>query len=148
GLAQATGVPLATLLGARPKPIPAYNSCGLGLMAPEKLAEAEKLLAGGFRAIKLRLGYPTLKDDLAALHAVKKRAGSEVAVMVDYNQALTLAQARERGHALDGEGVYWLEEPIRHDDYGGNAMLARALKTPSQNGENFSASAATAAALA
>ena len=148
GLAQATGVPLATLLGARPKPIPAYNSCGLGLMAPEKLAEAEKLLAGGFRAIKLRLGYPTLKDDLAALHAVKKRAGSEVAVMVDYNQALTLAQARERGHALDGEGVYWLEEPIRHDDYAGNAMLARELKTPIQIGENFSESAAMAAALA
>src|SRR5438270_1342131 len=148
GLAQATGVPLATLLGARPKPIPAYNSCGLGRMAPEKLAEAEKLLAGGFRAIKLRLGYPTLKDDLAALHAVKNRAGSEVAVMVDYNHALTLAQARERGHALDGEGVYWLEEPIRHDDYAGNAMLARELKTPIQIGENFSESAAMAAALA
>ena len=68
--------------------------------------------------------------------------------MVDYNQALTLAQARERGHALDGEGVYWLEEPIRHDDYAGNAMLARELKTPIQIGENFSESAAMAAALA
>jgi mandelate racemase len=148
-LAQAAGVPLASLLGARPKPIRAYNSCGLGLMAPEKLAEeAEKLLAGGFRAIKLRLGYPTLKDDLAALHAVKKRVGSEVVVMVDYNQALSLAQARERGRALDREEIYWLEEPIRHDDYAGNALLARELKTPIQIGENFSESAAMAAALA
>jgi mandelate racemase len=148
-LAQAAGVPLASLLGARPKPIRAYNSCGLGLMAPEKLAEeAEKLLAGGFRAIKLRLGYPTLKDDLAALHAVKKRVGSEVVVMVDYNQALSLAQARERGRALDREDIYWLEEPIRHDDYAGNALLARELKTPIQIGENFSESAAMAAALA
>ena len=41
--------------------------------------------------------------------------------MVDYNQALSLAQALERGRALDQEGIYWLEEPIRHDDYAGNA---------------------------
>jgi len=148
-LAIAANLPLATLLGSVPKKIPAYNSCGLGLMAPDKVAdEAEKLLAGGFRALKLRLGYPTLRDDLAALRAVKERVGAEVAVMVDYNQALTLAQALERGRALDQEGIYWLEEPIRHDDYSGNATLARELATPIQIGENFSESAAMAAALA
>ena len=50
-LAVAAGAPLATLLGATPKPIPAYNSSGLGLMSPEAAAdEAEKLLAGGFVA--------------------------------------------------------------------------------------------------
>ena len=64
-LAIAAGVPLATLLdanrGAKPQPVPAYNSCGLGLMTPDAVAdEAEKLLARGFRAVKLRLGYPTL----------------------------------------------------------------------------------------
>ncbi|MBV8422536.1 MAG: mandelate racemase [Hyphomicrobiales bacterium] len=148
-LAIAAGWPLATLIGSSPKRIPAYNSCGLGLMAPPELAdEAEKLLARGFRAVKLRLGYPTLAQDLAALHAVKKRVGSEIAVMVDYNQALSLAQALERGRALDREGIYWLEEPIRHDDYAGNATLVRALETPIQIGENFSESSAMAVALA
>src|SRR6478736_2524976 len=29
-LAVAAGVPLARLIGAEPRPIPAYNSCGLG----------------------------------------------------------------------------------------------------------------------
>ena len=60
-LARAAGLPLATLLGGAPRPVPAYNSCGLGLMAcPPRVAdEAEKLLAGGFRGVKLRLGYPT-----------------------------------------------------------------------------------------
>jgi mandelate racemase len=148
-LAIAAGWPLATLIGSSPKRIPAYNSCGLGLMAPRELAdEAEKLLARGFRAVKLRLGYPTLAEDLAALRAVKKRLGSEIAVMVDYNQALSLAQALERGRALDQEGIYWLEEPIRHDDYAGNATLVRELKTPIQIGENFSESSAMAVALA
>ena len=87
--AIAAGVPLATFLGAAPKPIPAYNSCGLGLM-------------------------------------------------VDYNQALTVAEAITRGHALDQHDVVWIEEPIRHDDIAGNARLAQELMTPIQLGENFS----------
>jgi mandelate racemase len=148
-LAIALNVPLVRLLGGEPKRVRAYNSCGLGLMNPKKVAdEAEKLLKGGFTAIKLRLGYLTLREDLAALHAVRKRVGDDVLIMTDYNQALSLAEALERGRALDDEGVYWLEEPIRHDDYAGYMRLARELKTPIQIGENFSLPDGMAAALA
>jgi mandelate racemase len=138
------------MLGSAPRPILAYNSCGLGLMAsPEAVAdEAQKLLAGGFRAIKLRLGYPTLAQDLAALRAVRKRVRDDVRIMVDYNQALSVAEALERGRALDAEGIYWLEEPIRHDDYAGAAKLVRELRTPVQIGENFSEANSMAVALA
>src|SRR5258705_2477861 len=124
-LAIAAGVPLATFLGAKfpgakPQPIIAYNSCGLGLMTPAEVAEeSEKLLARGFRAVKLRLGYPTLKEDLAAVHVVRRRIGDDVDLMVDYNQALSVPDALERGRALEQENVYWIEEPIRHDDYAG-----------------------------
>jgi mandelate racemase len=147
-LSAAAGLPLARFLGSQPKKIVAYNSCGLGLMGADKLAdEAEKLLTGGFRAVKLRLGYPTLAEDLSAVRAVKKRIGDAVALMVDYNQALSLAQALERGRALDQEGIYWLEEPIRHDDYRGYAALVRELNVPIQIGENFSESDAMLVAL-
>jgi mandelate racemase len=149
-LALAAGVPLAKLLGAERKPILAYNSCGLGLMAsPQAVAaEAEKLLAGGFRAVKLRLGYPSWEQDRAAVRAVRKCIGEGVALMVDYNQALTLEEALARGRALDDENVYWLEEPIRHDDTAGNARLTRELTTPIQIGENFSLVPAMEAAIA
>ncbi len=148
-LAIAAGMPLVTLLGGKPGPIRAYNSCGLGLMTPgEAAAEAEKLLAGGFSAVKLRLGYPTLQGDLAAVRAVRARIGDGIALMVDYNQALSVPEALERGRALDDEGIFWLEEPIRHDDYAGCASLARALKTPVQIGENFSLPTAMETALA
>jgi mandelate racemase len=138
------------LLGAAPRRIPAYNSRGLGLMpTPEAVAdEAEKLLAGGFRAIKLRLGYPTEREDIARVQAVRRRIGDDVALMVDYNQALAVPDALMRGRALDAEGVYWLEEPIRHDDYAGAATLVRELATPIQIGENFSLPHAMEAALA
>jgi mandelate racemase len=147
-LAVAAGVPLATFLGAKPQPVLAYNSCGLGLMTPDEVAdEAEKLLARGFRAVKLRLGYPTLKEDLAAVHAVRRQIGDAIALMVDYNQALSVADALERGRALDQENIHWIEEPIRHDDYAGCASLAQALTTPIQIGENFSLPVAMETAL-
>src|SRR6266516_967836 len=136
------------LEGGVPKPVPAYNSNGLGLMAPEAAAdEAEALLEGGFRAIKLRLGYPSLDADLAAVRAVRRRVPGNILLMVDFNQALTVAEAIRRGLALEGEGIYWIEEPIRHDDYPGNAEVAAALATPVQIGENFSGPQAMAAAL-
>lgn len=138
-LARAAGKPLATYLGGSLRPLPAYNSCGLGLMEPQAVAdEAQQLLAGGFRAIKLRLGYPTLEADLAAARAVRQRVPADIAVMADYNQALTVEEAIRRGRALEGEGLYWIEEPIRHDDFAGCAEIARALSTPVQIGENFS----------
>jgi mandelate racemase len=149
-LAVAAKQPLARFLGAEPKPVPAYNSCGLGLMDDFSAlaAEAEKLLAvGKFRAVKLRLGYPTLERDTAAVHAVRQRIGEDVALMVDYNQLLSVDEALTRGRALDQENIYWLEEPIRHDDYAGAARLAHELKTPIQIGENFSLPSAMATAL-
>ncbi len=146
--AIAAGLPLVRMLGGVPKPVPAYNSNGLGLMAPEAAAdEAEALLEGGFRAIKLRLGYPGLDADLAAVRAVRRRVSGNILLMVDFNQALTVAEAIRRGRALEGEGIYWIEEPIRHDDYPGNAEVAAALATPVQIGENFSGPQAMAAAL-
>jgi len=137
-VAVAAGQPLATLLGAAPRPIRAYNSCGLGLMsAPAAADEAEHLLEGGFGAVKLRLGYSTLDEDLAVTRAVRRRLPEDVQLMVDYNQALSVDDALARGRALQSEGVAWLEEPIRHDDHRGNAAIAQALDLPLQIGENF-----------
>jgi len=147
--AVAAARPLAELLGAERRPIPAYDSRGLGLIGPERLAdETAALLASGLKAVKLRLGYPTLAEDLAALKAVRGRVPSGVLVMVDYNQALTIAEAIRRGRALQEEEIVWLEEPIRHDDYRGNAEIARSLRVPVQIGENFNGPEAMVDALA
>jgi mandelate racemase len=100
--------------------------------------EAEELLKEGFRAVKLRLGRPEAKQDLEALRAVKKAIGPDVTLMVDFNQSLTVAEALCRGRMIDEEGgVLWIEEPVRADDFAGNARIARELATPVQIGENF-----------
>jgi mandelate racemase len=138
------------LLGGTPRPVPAYNSNGLGIQDLKPLArEAEQLVAEGFSAVKLRLGRPSAAADIEALRAVKKAIGSKVTLMVDFNQALTVAEAIRRGHMIDDEGgVHWIEEPIRADDYDGCAKLSDEVATPIQIGENFMGPEQAAQAIA
>lgn len=149
-LGQAQSLPLVRMLGGAPRPIPAYNSKGLGIMPLKPLAkEAVELVKEGFSAVKLRLGRPHAVDDLAALRAVKKATGPNVILMVDFNQGLTVAEAIKRGRMIDDEGgVTWIEEPVRADDFAGNARIAREVATPIQIGENFMGPEQMAQALA
>ena len=137
-LAKACGMPLARLLGGEPSGIPAYNSCGLGVIGAERAAEeALELVAPGFGAVKVRLGYPEIKTDVEVVRAVRASVGEDVVLMSDYNQSLSIVEAERRGAALEGEGLYWIEEPTRADDYSGHARLRREAKTPIQIGENW-----------
>jgi mandelate racemase len=149
-LAQSLRQPLVRLLGGVPRPILAYNSKGLGILALKELeSEAVDLVEEGFHAVKLRLGRAEAKDDMDALRAVKKAIGPDITLMVDFNQALSVAEAIRRGRMIDDEGgVFWIEEPVRADDFAGNARVAREVTTPIQIGENFMGPEQMAQALA
>lgn len=137
-LARLAGLPLARLLGADCLGIQAYNSCGLGLIgAVAAPAEAESLVAAGFPAIKVRLGYPDLATDLEVVRAVKSAIGDGVHLMSDYNQGLSVPEAVRRVQALADEGLYWIEEPcLAHDDQG-HARVRAVSRCPIQIGENW-----------
>jgi mandelate racemase len=149
-LGQALGQPLVRLLGAAPRPIPAYNSKGLGILPIKNLQkEAVELVDEGFSAIKLRLGRADAREDLAAIRAVKEAIGPEVLLMSDFNQGLSVAEALKRGHMIDEEGgIYWIEEPIRADDFSGCCAIRKEIRTPIQLGENFMGPEQMAQALA
>jgi mandelate racemase len=138
-LARAAGVPLCVLLGGSVGVVPAYNSNGLWLRSPTEVAsEAVELREeGGFQGLKLRLGRERVGDDLATIEAVREAVGSEMKLMVDFNQGLHLGEALERCHAIDDLGLAWIEEPIVYDNLEGYARLTSDLKTPIQIGENF-----------
>ncbi|MGD9924107.1 MAG: enolase C-terminal domain-like protein [Pseudorhodoplanes sp.] len=137
--AKAAGMPLCVLLGGSVGPVRAYNSNGLWLAEPEKVAaEAPELRdAGGFRGLKLRLGRAHPRDDLAAIEAIRKSVGEDIALMADFNQGLDMAEALARCPSLDDLGLAWIEEPILYENIAGCAKLAGQLKTPIQIGENF-----------
>jgi len=139
-LAKSQNVPLSTALGGRPEPIPAYNSCGLWTNeTADTLPDLARELidAGDYKAVKMRIGRPDFNIDLDAVRAVKQEIGDDVLLMADFNQSLTISEAIKRGRALDDEGLYWIEDPIRHDDYEGCARIRHSIETPLQIGENL-----------
>ena len=134
--AKARDIPLVSLLGADPRPIPAYAS--LRTMAPGPAAEeAGDAVALGFGGVKLKLGGGSLAHDLEAIRAVRGAIGERAELMVDYNQSLSAAEALARVRALDGEGLAWIEEPTRAEDDRGHAEIAAAARTPVALGENW-----------
>jgi len=108
------------------------------MIPPREAADAAaKTAAAGFTAMKVKIGWPTLAEDLAVVRAARKMLGSDAALMVDFNQSLAIPEAIRRGRVLDGEGVSWIEEPVRAEDYRGAAEVAAQVATPIQIGENF-----------
>jgi len=138
-LARAAGQPLCVLLGGSVGPVKSYNSNGLWLHAPDKVAEEaiELREEGGFQGLKLRLGRDRLADDIATIDAVRATVGEDMALMIDFNQGLDMAEALRRCRAIDDMGLAWLEEPVVYTNLDGYARLAADLKTPIQIGENF-----------
>lgn len=134
--ARAQGKSLAHALGGEPRPLKAYNSVGL-YDARSVIEVAEETRAAGYAGLKIKVGFPTLGEDLAAIRAAHKAIGDGIALMIDYNQSLELNEAIARCQALDREGLEWIEEPISATDLEGCARLADLVTTPIQIGENF-----------
>ncbi|AUT75080.1 enolase C-terminal domain-like protein [Paraburkholderia hospita] len=129
-------VPLVTLLGGTARPIAAYDSHG---MDDVELAQkrAHDAVEAGFKAIKTKIGYPTLDHDVKVVRAIREVVGDNVQIMVDYNQGLTVPEAMRRGRVIEQEGVAWIEEPTLQHDHTGHAAIRDALHAPVQMGENW-----------
>ena len=135
-LARVHSMPLVRLLGGVEKPVRAYGAVGYdGVQESGK--GAESWAKRGFTGVKAKIGYPTVQEDVAVVRAIRKAAGDDMAIMVDYNQCLTPTEAVERLRVLDDEGLTWVEEPTLAHDYAGHALVAREARTPIQCGENW-----------
>jgi mandelate racemase len=135
-LARLHEVPLVRLLGGAEKPLRPYGAVGYDGV-DDSVKVAERWARRGVMGIKAKIGYPSVKEDLAVVRAMRKAVGESVAIMVDYNQSLTPVEAVQRLHVLDDEGLAWVEEPTLAHDYAGHALVAREARTPIQCGENW-----------
>jgi len=135
-LARHHGVSLMHLLGGAARPLKAYGAVGYeGVDGAAKTAEA--WARQGFAGVKAKIGYPSVREDLAVVRAIRSAVGPSMSIMVDYNQCLTPAEAVDRVRYLDDEGLTWVEEPTLAHDYVGHAAVARAAATAIQCGENW-----------
>jgi len=135
-LARAADVPLVRLLGGEPRPLTAYDSYGV-VDRPADEKALEQSLASGFSAIKIRLGYGDLAEDITEVKWVREIIGPSVKLMVDYNQSLDPVEARHRIAAIAKYDIAWVEEPLHAKDLAGNAQVRATSPVPIQLGENW-----------
>lgn len=136
-VAKSHGVPLVTLLGGdASRKIPAYDSHSMDGIETGTL-RAARAVREGHRAIKTKIGYRTLDEDLDVLRAIRRSVGADTQIFVDYNQGLSVPEARRRIGALAGEGISWVEEPTLQEDLHGHAEIRRSSSIPIQMGENW-----------
>ena len=138
--ARRANLPLAKLLGSYRDSVQTYNTSGGFLHTPlEKVKEnATASLARGIGGIKIKVGHPDERVDLARVAAMREHLGSAVPLMVDANQQWDRPTAMRLGRRLEEFNLTWIEEPLDAYDAEGHADLARVLDTPIATGEMLS----------
>ena len=135
---QETGQPVHRLVGQAKDRVPAYTMVGwMHLDLDELKAVCAKSAEQGFKAVKVKVGSPTLEEDIQRLETIRAEIGPDITVMVDANQTLTVYDALRRGQVFQEMGVFWLEEPLPARNYDDYAELAHGLAMPIATGENL-----------
>ena len=135
--AKRAGLPLAKLLGAHRDSVACYNTSG-GFLSEsvEQVAEnARAAVARGIGGIKMKVGQPDTRTDLARVERVRGELGDGFPLMVDANQQWDRGTAARMGRDLEQYRLTWIEEPLDAYDAEGHAVLARDLVTPIATGE-------------
>lgn len=136
--AKTADTPLWRLAGGAGNRCRAYAG-GIDLNFPlEKLLSSiDGYLSLGFNAVKIKIGQPTLEQDIERIAAVRKRIGPNVTFMVDANYSMTVDQAIAAAEAMKPFDILWFEEPTIPDDYKGFGRIAEVTGMPLAMGENL-----------
>lgn len=137
-IGKVAGLPVYKLWGGYTDRVNAYCATAEIRGPAQRVDDVQRMLAEGFKAVKLRFHSADPRDDLKAIEAIRAAVGDHIDIMVDANQAgvepgLTghlhwgfqraLAIARE----LEKLNVVWLEEPLPRHDYDNLARLRNRL---------------------
>lgn len=135
---KATGQPLWKLAGGAGIDCNAY--CGgidLDFSMERLLENIQGYLDRGFTAVKIKVGKPTLEEDVRRVKAVRDLIGPDITFMVDANYSMSVEAAIDAAKAFKPYDILWFEEPIIPDDYAGYATITEATGVPVAMGENL-----------
>ena len=135
--AKRASLPLSKLLGSYRDSVRTYNTSGGFLHTPieQVLENSAAALESGIGGIKLKVGQPDWRTDVARVTAVREYLDDDVPLMVDANQQWDRASAMRMGRIFEEFGLVWIEEPLDAYDAEGHAQLARSLDTSIATGE-------------
>ncbi|MCY3681641.1 MAG: mandelate racemase/muconate lactonizing enzyme family protein [Gemmatimonadetes bacterium] len=109
----------------------------LNFPLPKLLDNIRRYLDKGFNGVKIKVGQPTLDEDVDRVRAVRKLIGPDIAFMVDANYSMSVQYAIEAANRFKAFDILWFEEPTLPDDYLGYAEIADATGVPLSMGENL-----------
>ena len=135
-IGKATKQPIYKILGGRKNKVRAYASL-FRVYKPKAAVGATQaaIEAGGFNAVKLRIGQGIQKDE-ALLKAVRDTF-PDIELMVDVNSGYTsVIDALKVAKLCHKYELTWLEEPLPSDNLNGLAKLREQSPIPIAGGEN------------
>ncbi len=129
-----TGTPLYQILGGRVRD----NAPVLALVSSDRYeTEVERLLQGGVRAFKVKVGIDGVASDLETCHAVRTAVGKDFRVSADANGGFDLADAIAFAGGAKDAGLDFIEQPLPASDLNGMAACADATSIPIGADEGF-----------
>src|SRR5712692_1000221 len=134
------GQPLYRMLGGYRDRLPAYASDRFwySLSLEELAASAKASVGQGFTAVKLRLGHEANPHDEARrVAAVREAVGPNVKILVDATESWDINQAIRTGRVLQEAGIFWLEDPVAHQNVAGLSRIASHLEVQIATGEHL-----------
>jgi o-succinylbenzoate synthase len=120
------GMPLWKLIGGVRNRVEVGISLGIQATPAALVERAAAALEAGYRKIKLKIAPGA---DIEFVRAVRHALGAAAPLMVDANNAYTLADAEHLAQ-LDAFELAMIEQPLDHDDVWQHAELQRLLRTP------------------
>jgi len=124
------GVPVYELLGGR-----TVDAVQLGWVLsagrPEDLVpEARRAVDAGYGLIKMKIGNPSLAEDIEMMKGVREGLGDDVRLVADANGFWNYEDALKALRAVDDIGLECIEQPLPHWDIEGMARLRQQVGTP------------------
>jgi L-alanine-DL-glutamate epimerase-like enolase superfamily enzyme len=136
--ARSAGLSLVDLIGRQRDEVPVYASgVNRHLTLDELEAQVSRWVTAGHRRYKIKVGLPSLDEDLARVAAVRRLIGPDALLMADANQLWDLPTARRAAREMARFGIFWLEEPLPAEDLAGYVRLRSAIDIPVAAGESL-----------
>ena len=135
---HARGQSLVQMAGGASDRCKAYaGGIDLNFPLPKLLASIQGYLDRGHNGVKIKIGQPTLAEDIARIAAIREMIGPDIAFMVDANYGMSVEQAIEAARAFKPYDLLWFEEPTIPDNYKGYGRIASETGMPLAMGENL-----------
>lgn len=130
--------PLWQMAGGSANKCKAYaGGIDLNFPLPKLLTSIQGYLDAGHNGVKIKIGQPTLEEDIARIKAVREMIGPDIAFMVDANYGMSVDQAIAAAVAFKPFDLLWFEEPTIPDDYKGFGKISDVTGFPLAMGENL-----------